>query len=148
MKVYRQKPKKDVLIVATGEHEYEIYLMVPVLLGGCRWLGTQRVEDDSRRVFPNIDSVALSYLDAQGEAALSEEVHARMHARYEKKRDASKRARTPAVQKMTVEQLLAAGALDRFLALRKLDRAKQSLGTEFIIDASEAKQLGLTGRIK
>lgn len=143
MKVYKDKPTRETMVVEVGEHEYEIYMLVPVLLGGCRWLGTQRVEDDSRRVFTNIDSVTRSYLEAQGEDELAKQVQERMESRYHKKRASAKAARVPSVVQLTMEQLLDHGCHRQVLEDRKLDRSKVTMATVFTLTAQEIKKYGI-----
>lgn len=65
MKVYKTAPKREAIAVEIDEHEYEIFLIVPVSLGTCKWTGTCRVMADGNQ-FTNIRSAMRYFLDLHG----------------------------------------------------------------------------------
>lgn len=138
MKVYKNRPKRDCIILETSENNYEFILLVPVTIGHAEWQATQRVVTDDGHHFTNLNSAQRYYLDMHGEVEL-----ARSTAAYVKSRDLKKQ-REPVKMQFSTRQMIDKGVWFKFAAARKLPESEiANLTKKHEMTETEAKAMGL-----
>lgn len=131
MKIYQKKPQRDVIIVKpdADDNEYEFWIITPVMIGGARKVGTQRVITDDNQQFTNLNSAARYLLENANEPELAAAQPLWM------KRD------TKRIEIVGLD-LIESGKWAEFCKLRKMDvRNTDAMGKRYFLTQDEAKNL-------